>query len=383
MTQFLVGPVFPFLLAGLVLVLGLLLLWRGKRAAGWRKGLGFACGGIIALGGIALGAGATAMSSAASRLEAARPAGGKLVSVGSERLFVMCEGPKGGPTLLLISGAYSSGWFLAPLHEALRETHRSCLIDRPGTGWADPAHSPRTIEAIIAELMGAVTAAGETGTIIPIGHSVGGLFAANLAQAYPDRVSAAILLDPTPPSWFIEQQSLYGCGPTEPGGLAFWASMFGLGLVPSLNPMNAEYPGSPNKALGDLYPTLVNLESRPRSLAAQREALSNGCRSGLSLVRSPGALGDLPLLMIVQDQSAEELASQMPKGLSKREQANWNLLRAQWTRDYVSFTSRGTLLKAPSGSGHYFVLNEPAFTQGEIEKFLASTVTPAAQPVNP
>lgn len=383
MTQFLVGPVFPFLAAGLVLLAGLLLLWRGKRGRGWRRGLGFAFGGLFTLFGLALGVGATAMSNAARELEAARPAGGKLVAVGGERLFVKCEGPKGGPTLLLISGAYSSGWFLAPLHEALRGTNRSCLIDRPGTGWSDPAQSPRTVETVVTELMGAVTAAGETGKIIPVGHSVGGLFAANLAQAYPDRVSAAVLLDPTPPSWFTEQQSLYGCGPTEPGGLAFWASMFGLGLVPSLNPMNAETPGSPNKALGALYPTLVNLESRPRSLAAQREALSNGCRNGLSLVRSPGALGDLPLLMIVQDQSADEIAKQMPKDLTPRQEKNWKLLRAQWTRDYVTFTSRGTLVKAPAGSGHYFVLNEPAFTLGEIRKFLASTSAASPPAVNP
>jgi len=383
MTPFLVGPVFPFLAAGLVLLAGLLLLWRGKRGRGWRRGLGFAFGGLFTLFGLALGVGATAMSKAARELEAARPAGGKLVAVGGERLFVKCEGPKGGPTLLLISGAYSSGWFLAPLHEALRGTNRSCLIDRPGTGWADPAQSPRTVETVVAELMGAVTAAGETGKIIPVGHSVGGLFAANLAQAYPDRVSAAVLLDPTPPSWFTEQQSLYGCGPTEPGGLAFWASMFGLGLVPSLNPMNAETPGSPNKALGALYPTLVNLESRPRSLAAQREALSNGCRNGLSLVRSPGALGDLPLLMIVQDQSAGEIAKQMPKDLTPRQQKNWKLLRAQWTSDYVTFTSRGTLVKAPAGSGHYFVLNEPAFTLGEIRKFLPSTSAATPPAVNP
>ncbi|MFO6448744.1 alpha/beta fold hydrolase [Erythrobacter sp. NE805] len=383
MTPFLVGPVFPYLAAGAVLLLGLFLLWRGKRGRGWGRRLGFGFGAVLALFGLALAAGAIAMSNAARALEAARPAGGRFVAVGGERLFVKCEGPRGGPTLLLISGAYSSGWFLAPLHEALRASHRSCLVDRPGTGWADPAQSPRTVEAIIAELMGAVTAAGETGQIIPVGHSVGGLFAANLAQAYPDRVSAAVLLDPTPPSWFVEQQALYGCGPSSPGGLAFWASMFGLGLVPSLNPMNADTPGSPNKALGAIYPTLVNLESRPRSLAAQREALANACRSGLSLVRSPGALGDLPVLMIVQDQPAAEIAKQMPKDLTPREQTNWKLLRAQWERDYVGFTTRGTLVKAPAGSGHYFVLNEPAFTLGEIRKFLAATARPAAPPVNP
>lgn len=386
MTQFLVGPVFPYLVAGAVLLLGLGMIWRGRKAGGWRKGLSVASGGLLTLLGMLLGVGALAMTNAARELEAARPAGGKLVTVGNEQLFIKCEGPKAGPTLLLISGAYSSGWFLAPLHEALRATHRSCLVDRPGTGWAAPAQGPRTIEAIVAELMGAVTAAGETGKIVPVGHSVGGLFAANLAQAYPERVSAAVLLDPTPPSWFIEQQSLYGCGPTNPGGLAFWASMFGLGLIPSLNPMNAETPGSPNKALGTLYPTLVNLESRPRSLAAQREALSIGCRSGLSLVRSPGSLRDVPLLMIVQDQSTDEIANQMPKGLTPREKTNWKLLRAQWTRDYVSFTTRGTLVKAPPGAGHYFPLTKRDFTLGEIRNFLAGTGTPAsstAAPINP
>ncbi|MBU6166088.1 MAG: alpha/beta hydrolase [Alphaproteobacteria bacterium] len=372
MTSFLVGPLFPWLAAATVLLMGGLTLHRSWRGMGWRRaGLG-GLGAVLTLAGLALAAGALAMANAASDLEAARPAGGRLINVGSERLFVLCEGPRGGPTLLLVSGAYSSGWFLAPLHKALRETHRSCLVDRPGTGWADAAHTPRKLETIISELMQAVTSAGETSRIVPVGHSVGGLVAANLAQAYPDRVPAAILLDPTPPSWFVEQQSLYGCGPTAPGGLAFWASMFGLGLVPSLNPMNADTPGSPNRALGALYPTLVNLESRPRSLAAQREALSLICQNGLALARAPGALGDLPVLMIVQDQSAAEIGKQAPKGLTPRELQNWQLLRAQWTRDYVGFTSRGILMKARPGAGHYFVLTEPAFTLAAIRGFLAA-----------
>ena len=326
------------------------------------------------------------MANAAREIEAARPAGGKLVEVDGERLFLLCEGPRGGPTLLLVSGAYSSGWFMTPLHEALRKTHRSCLIDRPGTGWADTARSPRTVDRVLKELMDGATAAGESGAIIPIGHSVGGLYAANLAQAYPQRVPAAVLLDPTPPSWFVEQQSLYGCGPTRPGGLAFWASMFGLGLVPSLNPMNADVPGSPKPALGALYPTLVKLESRPRSLAAQREALGRICGDGLGIVRMPGALVDLPLLMIVQDQSADEIASQMPPNLSPRQQANWRLLRAQWQRDYVGFSTQGTLAKAPAGAGHQFPITRVPETVATIETFLGglNAATPAAEaPVTP
>ena len=93
MTQFLVGPVFPFLSAGLVLLAGLLLLWRGKAGRGWRRGLGFTLGGLFSLFGLALGVGAVAMSNAARELEAARPAGGTLVTVGGEQLFVKCEGP--------------------------------------------------------------------------------------------------------------------------------------------------------------------------------------------------------------------------------------------------------------------------------------------------
>jgi pimeloyl-ACP methyl ester carboxylesterase len=360
----------PWVVVGVVAAVGLAFVWL----AGWFSGglrLGVrGLGAVVLVAAVLLTIGAGSMTTAQMRLDAARPKIGTLVDVGGYRVFVTCEGPRTGTTILWLSGGYGHGEWMSPLHDQIKGERRSCLIDRPGTGWADPAPRDRSVNRIVKEIHDGLKGAGETGPLIIGGHSMGGLYAANYADAYPRDVRALILLDPTPPTWYLEQTSTFGCGDREPLDMRVVLTAFGLGRIHSLNPMWGKQSEDEQAIFGNRWATFVDLESRPGTLMAGDVAGWSACHNGFSIVRTPGSLGDVPLLEIIQA-ARPDLATQTPKDLSPREGRNWLRLRAQWDRDYVSYTSRGRQLRAPSAFDHGFPIVHADWTMAQIRPFLA------------
>lgn len=320
---------------------------------------------VLALVAVAMTTGAGAMALRAADLQRARPAAGVFVDVGGARAFVVCDGDGSGPTVVLVPGGYGASGFMAPLRAALGPSVRVCLVDRPGTGYADAAPQDRSVSTVVRELRDAVRGAGEKGPLVLIGHSMGGLYAANFAQAFKDEVAGLVVLDPTPPQWFEEQRSLYGCAPRS--DLLVAATAFGLGLVPSLNPMYGPGARAQANAIGSSWPVLVDQESRPSALAAGARAGQAACRRVFDVVSDPGALGALPILAIVQ---TETVPPTPPPGLSAREIDNWGRLRAQWPTAYTALSTQARLLRAEPGAGHLFPIERAEWTAQAIAPFL-------------
>jgi pimeloyl-ACP methyl ester carboxylesterase len=85
------------------------------------------------------------------------------------------------------------------------------------------------------------------GPIILIGHSLGGLFVNHFARLYPDRISAAILLDPVSPRDAAAQQQLppevyRGSGWDKTSGMQLMATFNQLGLLRYLKPLMLKSP---------------------------------------------------------------------------------------------------------------------------------------------
>ncbi len=227
------------LIAALVGGLG----WLIVRAARWRgypraRFAGYAIYGLAAL----LAVGSVVAIVRISRAAAGHPPMGKLVDVGGYRMHILAEGEAkgGGPTLVWIPGGHGPGLALYHLHKALRNETRSILFDRPGTGWSDTGPFPRRTAREAEELQTLLDNAGERGPFILIGHSYGGLLAANYAKRHPEKTAAVMLLDATPPDVFIYLPG--GRGPNLPAGIvrssqrAGWWKLFGLWSVPDRRP---------------------------------------------------------------------------------------------------------------------------------------------------
>ena len=149
-----------------------------------------------------------------------------LVDIGGGRqMYMECQG-KGSPTVVFVSGLQdraetwsttldSSGDRVFPSDEAvlpaIAQTNRVCAYDRPGTilptgerpkdfkkSRSDPVPQPTTLQDGVDDLHALLSASGERGPYVVVGHSFGGTIAELYASQYPQDVSGLVLIDYTP-----------------------------------------------------------------------------------------------------------------------------------------------------------------------------------------
>ena len=155
-----------------------------------------------------------------------------LVDIGGGRkMYLECQGT-GSPTVVLVAGLKASAedWNVAEkqtptvLAELAKFT-RVCAYDRPGTpvgekpSRSDPVPQPTTAGDAVADLHALLSAAGEAGPYVLVGHSYGGLVVRLYAITYPEDISGLVLVDAlteglrdaeTPEQWRIQRKLIEG-----------------------------------------------------------------------------------------------------------------------------------------------------------------------------
>lgn len=117
------------------------------------------------------------------------PAPGRLIDVGQRRLHVhVSEGPR--PTVVLEAGIAASSVSWELVRQQLAGLARVCVYDRAGLGWSDAAHSPLTLENILADLGALVEK-----PFVLVGHSFGGLIALEYACRHRADLAGLVLVD--------------------------------------------------------------------------------------------------------------------------------------------------------------------------------------------
>ena len=152
-------------------------------------------GGVVGLGLVALlGAGALTQSALTSHERTLHAPPGKLVSVGTHRLHLNCQG-SGQPLVMLESGlsGWSQDWAL--VQPELAKFTTVCSYDRAGYAWSDDAPEPRTGLLAVQDLRTMLRAAGLQGPMVVVGHSWGGMLAQMLAQTNSEEVAGLVLVD--------------------------------------------------------------------------------------------------------------------------------------------------------------------------------------------
>jgi len=157
-------------------------------------------------GWVMIGAAVVSFSGAArhlicvSRVRQRHPPPGRMVDVGGYRLHVFAEGDSHGrPSIVWFPGAHGGAFALHHLHRRMRTLTRSILVDRPGAMWSDVGPFPIRTAVEADAVLRALDISGEGGPFIFVGHSLGGLLAANVAKRRPDLTAAVVLLDATHP----------------------------------------------------------------------------------------------------------------------------------------------------------------------------------------
>ena len=120
---------------------------------------------------------------------------GGRVDVGGRALYLDCTGV-GGPTVVLEGGA-TADW--AAVQPAVAGFARVCSYDRPNSPGSRSDPTPeRTAQEVVDDLRAMLTAAGEPGPYVLVGHSLGDLYVQLYAYQHPQEVAGLVLVDPTP-----------------------------------------------------------------------------------------------------------------------------------------------------------------------------------------
>lgn len=301
------------------------------------------------------------------------PAPGKRVDVGGHKMHVLAEGVADGTLpVVLLSGGHASGATVDHLHRALRETTRSILIDRFGTGWSDTGPFPRTTVREVDEVLAALDAAGETGPFVFAGYSFGGLLAANIARRYPDRVARLVLLDPTPLETLVfgprlgsipqmRRDSLH----TALARLIGWNVDFSERRI-KRNPAHAASGRAFETRLGDALVRLkgieVNAGGRLAEWSIYRELVgSHIADNGWEMSVYDGDLGDMSVWLVAPGTS-DEVASTPEVGQADATAAARMFRFFQRSRErYLATSTNARRVVAPPGSTHQFVYEHSDF----------------------
>ena len=179
---------------------------------------------------------------------------------GGRKMYLKCSG-RGSTTVVLVGGLRASAddWDVSDkskptVFTGVGKFTRVCACDRPGTpvgekpSRSDPVPQPTTAKDAVADLHALLSATGEPGPYVLVGHSYGGLIVRLYASTYPKDVSGLVLIDAlteglqdaeTREQWAIQRKLIEG---DVHEGVALYPALERIDVDRSFNQIRAAPP---------------------------------------------------------------------------------------------------------------------------------------------
>jgi pimeloyl-ACP methyl ester carboxylesterase len=223
---------------------------------------------------------------------------GRLVDVGGHRLHISCSG-SGGPTVVLEGGlgepsTMMAGW-VAP---GVADTTRVCVYDRAGRGWSESAAAPQDGVQVATDLHTLLVRAGEPGPYVLAGHSAGGIYVLNFANAFPQDVAGVALLDSMHPQQYERMASWPGFYEMFRRASAVMPSLSRLGVGRFV--YGTQYGGLPEPQR-EQERALLSTPRHNRSVRNEFHMI----RTAMDQAAELHTLGDVPLAVVTARSGAE------------------------------------------------------------------------------
>lgn len=207
--------------------------------------LGRAAAAVVAVAALLAGAQETLRHQRHSRLSE----GATLTHTGTHALRLHCTG-EGHTTYLLEAGAtgFAETWHW--VQQTLDDGARVCAYDRAGMGLSESAPQGFEVGRTARDLRAALTAAGEEGPFVVVGHSLGGFFARDFAAQYPSDTAAVVLVDASHEQQLdVFSESMVSEFRAFPRLLAALSAVSVTGVLRAWNPLAAGAAGLEGDAL--------------------------------------------------------------------------------------------------------------------------------------
>ena len=212
------------------------------------------------------------------------------------RAVHMIRAGMGAPTVVFEAGAGQLALSWQAVQTGVAEFTSTIAWDRPGYGWSGAPRAGLDLDGVVQVLHGMLGEAGAKPPHVMVGHSLGALYVRRFIELHPDEVAGVVLVDPT------HEHQLAGA----PLGmrLAFPVAMRLQGWLPGLVARSAgprfrataraSFPALSDEDIADLVARHLAPETLRLQFAENREVLREAKRLRLA----PGALGDLPLIIL-------------------------------------------------------------------------------------
>jgi pimeloyl-ACP methyl ester carboxylesterase len=251
---------------------------------------------------------------------------GHSVDIGGRSLNLYCSG-QGSPTVILESGHSQPGYSWVMIQRELAKTTRTCWYDRAGNGWSDPGPDPSWSVEIARDLHKLLEVERIRPPYVLVGHSMGGYNIRVYRRLYPAEVAGMVLVDashedtgtriPNMPRQFV---------PDIPRFIPLLL-MRGLGAIGFIRLMAPDPGPPPNGMTEEEWATITALRWQAKAQVAQLQ--EGPLRESAKQVRTAGALGDIPLVVLTAGQLAEPPSTRLEAMESADIQQRWIELQAE------------------------------------------------------
>ncbi|SFM20146.1 alpha/beta fold hydrolase [Rugamonas rubra] len=117
------------------------------------------------------------------------------VDIGGRKINLYCSGA-GATTVIFDGPSGDGGWAWFKVQPEVAKHARSCIYDRAGFGFSDPAPRPNTSGNAVEDLHKALSVAGIKPPYLLVGNSLGGSNVQVFAYRYPEEVKGLVLVEP-------------------------------------------------------------------------------------------------------------------------------------------------------------------------------------------
>uniref|UniRef100_Q020F5 Alpha/beta hydrolase fold n=1 Tax=Solibacter usitatus (strain Ellin6076) TaxID=234267 RepID=Q020F5_SOLUE len=283
------------------------------------------------------------------------PAPGRLYPVDGVNMHLYCTGT-GAPTVVLESGLGDDARVWGKVQPELSKLTRVCSYDRAGLGWSDPRPGLRDSISVANQLHGLLSAAGISGPVVLMGHSIAGLHMRAYLSQYPGGVTGVVFVDAVTPDQIEQMPEITALQRRFIRQLVWIEPLVNLGLV-RLAGRCGSTPPSGMEGYSEWYK--ADNYCNPGYAAVYRREFEGYEISGHEVIQT-GPFGNLPTLIFSRDG-----AGPLPAAI-RAKVASVNF-RLQESLKSLSSHSRRIIAR---GSTHYIQLDRADLLNREVSEFI-------------